>query len=418
MKGTIRGIDKCLALFASLCAPGWTSQPSPGPSPQLPGKEYLYFDTAGGGFLYKMDLGNGSAVRQLTGVQNGVEVASYCTWHNRMFGVGRTPNNNPGVLFVFERDVGDGSYEILASLNQFFLAPNTIDVNPVTGRMYGIFDDILFEIDPDSGRLFTVGPITGALPGGLDAMGFSHDGTCYVPSGADGPTGQTIFYSINLQTAQASAIGGITFGPGSINDLAFDEHGDMWVSFDSGPPARSGFYKIDLMTMTAQRMFPDLWTETTSGAPVGIAFLRDSPSHQYCAPKTNSLGCAPVLAAEGIVSPYSRKGFQISATNVRNQTAGVLLYSAGGPTSVPFLGGNLCVTPPYQSSAIVSSGGSSLHHQDCSGRWEVDFNSILYGQSSWLPGMRVQAQFFGRDPGFDPPGAVALTQAVDFMLEP
>jgi hypothetical protein len=62
----------------------------------------------------------------------------------------------------------------------------------------------------------------------------------------------------------------------------------------------------------------------------------------YCTAKTNSAGCAPSIAASGVVSASAGSGFTISTKNVLDNKFGVHFYSKSGPSGVPFQGGILC----------------------------------------------------------------------------
>ena len=383
------------------------------------GKEFIYCGAAGGSKLYKLDSETGIRLDVIyTGGPQSVEVDNYCSWRGRLVGVGRIPSINPLNEVLYERNASDGSYSVISSLNEFFISRNIIDVDPTTGRMYGILDHKLYELDPSSGRHFLIGPISGVPLQGAWAMGISPKGVCYIPNNASN-FHRIEFFELDLGTGHGSSLGSFSMDVGSCGDLAFDAAGDLWMCYNAANAMRSGLYKIDFASMTATHMFPELLTEFDfHGAPTAISFLRDSAWHLYCAGKLNSLGCTPEIAASGIANPGARRGFKIWATQVRNQSSGILLYSLGGPTALPYLGGTLCVTTPYMKSALVSSGGSSYEHQDCSGRWEVDFNSIMFAAGGLPAGLHVQAQFFGRDAGLDPDQAVSFSNAVDFELVP
>ncbi len=383
------------------------------------GKEFLYFDTAGGGFLHKIDPKTGLRVDvQYVAWQDPVSVDNYCSWRGRLVGVGRIPSINPLNEVLYARNASDGTYTVISSLNNFFISRNILDVDPTTGRMYGILDHKLYEIDPPSGRQFLIGPITGAPLAGAWAMGISPEGVCYIPNNASN-FNRIEYFELDLRTAQATSVGSFPLEVGTAGDLAFDEEGALWMCYAAANKGRSGLYKIDFRTMTIKKMFPEEITQLgTTGAPSAIAFLRDSAWHLYCSGKPNSLGCTPEVACSGIANPGARRGFKIWATKVRNQSSGILLYSMGGPTSLPYLGGTLCVTAPYETSVVVNSGGSSASQGDCSGQWEVDFNSIMFATGGLPAGHHVQAQFFGRDPGLPLGEAFSFSNAVDFELVP
>ncbi len=405
-----------MAMLAAMCALAALGGIA---SAQGTGKEFLYFDTAGGGFLHKIDPETGLRVDvQYVAWQDPVSVDNYCSWRGRLVGVGRIPSINPLNEVVYERNASDGTYTVISSLNEFYPSRNIIDIDPTTGRMYGLFTHRLYEIDPPSGRHFLIGPLTGMPLGFGWAMGISREGVCYVPNFASN-FNRIEFFELDLKTAHATSVGSFPLEVGTPGDLAFDEGGALCMCYSAANAGRSGLYKIDFRTMTIAKMFPEEITQLgTTGAPSAIAFLRDSAWHLYCTGKPNSLGCTPEIACSGIANPGARRGFKIWAKKVRNQSSGILLYSMGGPTSLPYMGGTLCVTAPYQTSAVVHSGGTSASQGDCTGQWEVDFNSIMFATGGLPAGHHVQAQFFGRDPGLPPGEAFSFSNAVDFELVP
>jgi hypothetical protein len=103
---------------------------------------------------------------------------------------------------------------------------------------------------------------------------------------------------------------------------------------------------------------------------------------------------------------------------VRNNKAGLLLYSTSSAAMLPFQGGYLCILPPIQRALGLDSSGNPSGH-DCSGVYTTDFNvwvargkdpALVQGQDVWV-------QILGRDPG-SPPGNTSLTQGVTFVLGP
>jgi hypothetical protein len=145
------------------------------------------------------------------------------------------------------------------------------------------------------------------------------------------------------------------------------------------------------------------------------------PPAVYCTAKLNSLGCLPAIGRDGFPSAFSVHGFAVSATNVRNQKPGVLLYTLDGRRAAPFQGGVLCLAPPVRRTPARSSGGSPLATNDCSGGWRIDMNAFAAGAFGGhpdpglrVPGAFVQCQWWGRDPG-DAQG-VALTDALQYQI--
>jgi hypothetical protein len=140
----------------------------------------------------------------------------------------------------------------------------------------------------------------------------------------------------------------------------------------------------------------------------------------YCTAKTNSLGCVPKIGASGQASASAGSGFVISATQVRNKKAGLLLYGLSGRAAIPFQGGWFCVQPQVWRTPGVQSGGSPLPVQDCSGVYALDFNAVIHGGAGpaalQMPGTLVDCQWWGRDPGFPAPNNTTLSDALEFTV--
>jgi hypothetical protein len=131
----------------------------------------------------------------------------------------------------------------------------------------------------------------------------------------------------------------------------------------------------------------------------------------------------PAIAGGGIPSASAGCCFEVSATNVRNNRLGILLYGTSGRAALPFQGGTLCVAPPLKRTHQIRSGGTPAPAQDCSGRWALDFNAFLAGTLFQDPsvvtpafpaGTVLNCQWWGRDT----PGNAALTDAIEFELCP
>lgn len=141
----------------------------------------------------------------------------------------------------------------------------------------------------------------------------------------------------------------------------------------------------------------------------------------YCTAKVNSLGCMPLVTSSGVPSATSGSGFDISCSNVRNVKVGLLLYGTSGHAAIPFQGGTLCLSSPIRRTPSTNSGGTLLPAADCSGVWQIDFNAFVVGALGGnpaaalsVPGTAVDAQWWGRDPGFAPPNNSALSAGIEF----
>ncbi len=143
----------------------------------------------------------------------------------------------------------------------------------------------------------------------------------------------------------------------------------------------------------------------------------------YCLPKTNSLGCVPSISSSGEPSATSLSGFTLNATQVRNQKAGLLIYTSSGRATSRFGGGTLCIAGPIRRSTSLNSGGTSLPASDCSGVYSLDMNAFAHALLGGapapfltVPGTVVDCQFWGRDPGFPAPDNVTLTAGLEYVI--
>jgi len=169
---------------------------------------------------------------------------------------------------------------------------------------------------------------------------------------------------------------------------------------------------------TGQDML-DAWFATGMATPEVIARAQWGSGQPvtYCTPKINSLSCTPAIGWYGVPSASAAEGFQVVARNLRNQKAGVMLYSRAGRAALPFQGGTLCVAAPVQRAAVETSGGAPAG-DDCSGGYTLDFNRLIASgiDPALVAGVQVNAQFWSRDPGA--PSDSGLTDALEFVIAP
>ena len=144
----------------------------------------------------------------------------------------------------------------------------------------------------------------------------------------------------------------------------------------------------------------------------------------YCTAKVNSVGCTPAIEALGASSASATAGFAVRATNVVNNTIGLLTCTSEGRDALPFQGGFLCLGAPIRRTTFVQSGGNP-GPSDCSGVYALDLNAFGSGALGGtpapylvMPGTIVDVQWWGRDPGFPAPGNVALSNALEFIVFP
>ncbi|HTF90698.1 MAG TPA: hypothetical protein VK843_19925 [Planctomycetota bacterium] len=175
----------------------------------------------------------------------------------------------------------------------------------------------------------------------------------------------------------------------------------------------------------------DLWVASTDGdnlmanALAYAGHLDCGVRATYCTAKVNSIGCTPGITAAGNPSAVAVSGFIVTATQVRNQKPGVLLYGISGRAAVPFGGGFLCLQSPIRRSSPVNSGGSALPASDCSGAYVLDVCSFAHGllggtplPALRIPGTLVDCQWWGRDPGFAAPSNITLSDGVEYLVCP
>jgi hypothetical protein len=80
---------------------------------------------------------------------------------------------------------------------------------------------------------------------------------------------------------------------------------------------------------------------------------------------------------------------------------------------------------PVHRSIPVNSQGNPPTSNDCSGIYSIDMNAFAIGSlgGSPAPGLRsvgtlVTCQWWGRDPGFIPSEASALTSGIQYFVCP
>jgi hypothetical protein len=146
----------------------------------------------------------------------------------------------------------------------------------------------------------------------------------------------------------------------------------------------------------------------------GASYVFTVPCPQvqiFCTAKTTSSGCLPSVAATG--TPSATGGhFTITVHQAEPQQLILLFFSVSGPNNQPFQGGTLCVRPPVWRLLPLRAAGMA----PCSGAMQTDFNVTIASQSFLQPGVQVDAQWWGRDPG-DAFGT-SLSNAIEFTILP
>jgi hypothetical protein len=148
------------------------------------------------------------------------------------------------------------------------------------------------------------------------------------------------------------------------------------------------------------------------------------PPNVYCTAKVNALGCTPAISFTGSPVAANSAGFTVRGANVRNQKSGLLFYGMNtGAAAIALSGGTLCVKTPIKRTQAVSSGGSPLPTQDCSGVYSIDMNAFAHQAGSpvppailRVPGTQMNVQWWGRDPGLAPPNNTTLTNGLQYTI--
>jgi hypothetical protein len=194
------------------------------------------------------------------------------------------------------------------------------------------------------------------------------------------------------------------------------------VSSDARRPEGSPIVAGDAGVMLVA--YATFRTESPHGGwRIALRTLSDSSVATYCTAKQNSLGCVPSIAGVGTPSASLGSGFQVDASQVRNNRPGILLYSVTGRLAAPFQGGLLCVAPQIRRTPGVSAGGNPAPANDCSGVYSIDMNAFATGAVGGnplaalsIPGTVVDCQWWGRDQGFPAPNNTTLSDGLEYTV--
>jgi hypothetical protein len=116
----------------------------------------------------------------------------------------------------------------------------------------------------------------------------------------------------------------------------------------------------------------------------------------YCTGKTNSLGCVPTIATNGVPPDKSGGNFVVSCLNVLNQKNGLLFWGVA-PAAAPFQGGIKCVASPVVRGPNINSGGASTGNT-CSGTYAHAWTTAYMNAHGVVPGHTIYCQWWMRDP--------------------
>jgi hypothetical protein len=151
------------------------------------------------------------------------------------------------------------------------------------------------------------------------------------------------------------------------------------------------------------------WGATAHFGPI---YANASSVAVYCTGKTNSLGCVPAIATNGVQPSKSAGNFTVSCSQVVNQKNGLLFFGFA-PLNSPFQGGTLCVSSPTIRTASQNSGGT-VGGASCTGTYSYTFSTAQMNTLGLDPGETVYAQYWYRDP--QSPSTTGLSNAVQFTV--
>ncbi len=313
-------------------------------------------------------------------------------------------------LYFLTGNPADGKTQVLSnSPERHYWGFYTIRRHPVTGVLYALVVDatknnpppMLVTIDPVTFNVSTIGPASGIVGGfAIDAQG-----NAVVSTGGGG------IRALDLATGMVSGTIVVPWIVGTFDDLVYDSDGRLWGTLQAQNKADRGLWVLHPTSPT----FVHVWQMDQPYWSLAVGTIPDPVV--YCTGKTNSLGCIPSIASYGIPSPTATSGFTISASEVRNDRVGLLIYGTSGRAAFPFHGGVLCLAAPKRAWT-VDSGGSAPPVKDCSGEWAIDFNAFIHQEQPpppvTLPGTVVECQWWGRDT----PGNASLSNAIEFTQAP
>src|SRR5262249_51779575 len=134
----------------------------------------------------------------------------------------------------------------------------------------------------------------------------------------------------------------------------------------------------------------------------------------YCTAKTNSAGCVPLIGWLGVPTRVTgADDFVITASDVLTNKNAILFWGTQ-PLSNPFFGGTLCVHAPTVRTPLQTWGCPT--GRACDGSYTFAFAHASMATNSVQSGDTLYAQFWSRDPGFNPPNSIGLTDALQFTV--
>jgi hypothetical protein len=144
-----------------------------------------------------------------------------------------------------------------------------------------------------------------------------------------------------------------------------------------------------------------------------------SDTVNYCTAGTSAAGCQALMSTTGTPSASAPSGFTFDASSVEGQKDGLFFYGDNGKqannwgTSSSFQ----CVVPPVIRSPLQAGVGTL---GQCDGFFSIDMNALWQAVPAKNPGAGavVQAQLWYRDPLSTSNQTTALSDAIEFFVNP
>lgn len=332
-----------------------------------------------------------------------------------------TNQSGPQPASLWRANLGDGALERISLSGPTLIAGRYIAFDPATNKLRAFYGADWYTVDRSTGAVNFEKTVTGfSWPVHEPAATFfAPGGDAYVISYYNS-TGNGV-YRVPPGSTSALYLGEVEFGDVATMDTPW------CASYEGANNALVSYYKIvtnspggglarlNLSTLSVTEL--ETWSGVLGGAS---RFVIAPPTQQttYCTARTNSLGCAPVIGSVGYASASASRGFVVRATEVINNSNGMLVWSLSARAALPFHGATLCVAPPIYRTPVLNSGHKITVPVACQAVWERDLNQWWHDTVPLPAGVTVRCQWYGRDPGYSAPNDAQTSNALEFVLRP